>query len=187
MIFSTVGIPRTHQNCSFKNFQSKNLDKIKALLIDQTLVQKKKGAILIGPPGVGKTHLLVATFYKAQELKYIPGANIIFFDWQEFLNWLRGGFDLSVRADLLVTKICKQLDFLILDDIRPEPRGSFWKEILELVIEAAYINQTILLSSTNADNATDLLDRWQLTDYHASRLKAMCDIITMRGKDYRLK
>jgi len=81
-------------------------------------------------------------------------------------------------------RICR-VKYLIIDDIKPESRGEFWKEILELIFEYCYNNKTKILLSTNADSKDELVERWGLMDYHVSRLSHMADIMVLKGKDRR--
>ena len=184
MIYSKAGVPEEHLNSTFDNFDWTDKGVLRQYLDQFVAGTRDVGMVFIGNPGVGKTHLMVATYFALQQRDVLPGSEVVFFDYQNLLNYLRSGFELKVRADAAVDKICTA-KYLIIDDIKPESRGEFWKEILELVFEYCYNNKTKILLSTNADSKDELVERWGLMDYHVSRLSHMADIIVLKGKDRR--
>jgi len=80
-----------------------------------------------------------------------------------------------------------EVEYLLIDDVKPESTGSFWQQMLELVIESAYNSTTKIILSTNADDNEELITRWNLSDYHVSRLGSLTDIIVLKGKDKRVE
>lgn len=186
MIFSRVNVPDSHLLSTFESFDWSEGKKMLKGHFELFTQAKRKGMVLLGEPGRGKTHLMVATYYDLQHKGLFPGSDVIFFDWQMLLNYLRAGFSSDIRADIAVQKICGA-KFLLVDDIKPEPRGDFWKQILEQLIEHSYMNKVKIIFSTNADNFNELVTRWGLQDYHASRLLHIADIMVLRGIDRRIE
>lgn len=187
-ISSMTGAPHSHWHCRYSNFDWSDGKKLLQDHLDKFAQGKRKGFVFIGNPGVGKTHLMVAVYADLQIKGFSPGSDIIFFCWEELLNYLRDSMSFKIRADGLIAKICAT-KYLILDDIKPDAEGSsqFWKQMLEGIIETAYNNETKLILSTNADNKEELVDRWCLSDYHVSRLSELCDVILLKGKDRRIE
>lgn len=185
-MISSVGVPSSHLKCSFDNYDWSGKDGLRPY-IESFCTGDRNGLILIGKPGVGKTHLMVAAYRYLQDLGIMPGSEVIFFEWQSLLNYLRDGFECKIRADHAMTRLtaCR---YLIVDDIKPDAAGTsqFWHQILELIIEHCYANKTHVLFSTNADNKDELVERWQISDYHESRLAALANVVTVKGKDRRM-
>jgi len=82
MIFSYTGVPDSHKRCTFDSFKWTEGKKGLRTALEEFAGGSGKGMVLIGKPGIGKTHLMVATYLYAQD-KYMkfPGSDIIFFDW----------------------------------------------------------------------------------------------------------
>lgn len=184
MIYSTAGVPEEHIHSTFENFDWTDKQVLKQYLEHFVSGTREAGMVFIGKPGVGKTHLMVATYFALQNAGVFPGSEVVFFDYQCLLNHLRDGFDLKIRADMAMERLCSA-KYLIIDDIKPEARGEFWKEILEQIFEYCYNNKTKILLSTNADDKDELVSRWGLMDYHVSRLSHLADIIVLKGSDRR--
>jgi len=186
MIYSKQGVPEEHKNSTYDSFDWTNKEQLREILLQFVSGEREKGLVLIGKPGVGKSHLMVGTYFELQEKGIFPGSGVVYFDYQNLLNYLRDGFQLKIRGDAAIESLC-MVRYLIIDDIKPEPRGEFWKEILEQIFEYCYNNQTKILLSTNADDSDELISRWGLMDYHVSRLTHMADVIALQGEDYRAK
>jgi len=184
MIYSTQGVPEEHIKSTYENFDWTEKKILKQYLEGFVNGTRDVGMVFIGKPGVGKTHLMAATYFALQQNDVLPGSDVVFFDYQCLLNHLREGFSLKISADAAMERLCR-VRYLIIDDIKPESRGEFWKEILELIFEYCYNNKTKILLSTNADSKDELVERWGMADYHVSRLSHMADIMVLKGKDRR--
>lgn len=185
MVYSMVNVPESHYSCRWDSFDWENKKLLRGYL-ESFVKGNRKGITFIGKPGVGKTHLMVATYLELQKTGKLPGSQVIFWDWMDLLKYLRQGFDHKIRADVTVPKMC-EVEYLLIDDVKPESTGSFWQQMLELVIESAYNSTTKIILSTNADDNEELITRWNLSDYHVSRLGSLTDIIVLKGKDKRVE
>jgi len=185
-ISSMVGVPHSHLHCRYSNFDWSDGKKLLQDHLEKFAQGKRKGFVFIGNPGVGKSHLMVSTYADIQTKGFSPGSDVIFFCWEDLLNYLRDSMSLKIRADGLIAKICAT-KYLIIDDIKPDAQGSsqFWKQMLEGIIETTYNNEVKLILSTNADDKEELVDRWCLSDYHVSRLSTLTDVIVLKGRDRR--
>lgn len=186
MIYSMVNVPQSHLNCRLDNYDWGGGKKLLRDHLERFADDKRKGITFLGKPGVGKTHLMVATYVAIQERGYLPGSQVVYWDWMDLLTYLRQGFGFHIRADEAMMKLCAT-KFLLVDDIKPESVGTFWREMIELLIESTYNNNTKLIVSTNADGQEELISRWNLSDYHFSRIVSLTDIIILKGKDRRIE
>lgn len=156
-----LGIPPKFQNVSFENFKVRSGSKENPSLLAalQTCRQYVTefcrtngsrctwGLLFIGIPGVGKTHLAVAT------LRALVGAGMTtgrFLDFTSFVSDLQSTFDPSnpeSKQNLLDPVLNTGL--LVLDDLGARQPTPFVNEILYLIVNTRYANQRPTIFTTN--------------------------------------
>ena len=156
-----LGIPPKFQLASFENFNVRPGAKAEPSLLAalQTSRQyvaeflkldgscSKSGLLFIGIPGIGKTHLAVAT------LRAVVGAGMTtgrFLDFTSFVSELQSTFDPSnpeSKHDLLDPVLNTGL--LVLDDLGARQPTPFVHEILYLIVNTRYVNQRPTIFTTN--------------------------------------
>ncbi|KLU61865.1 DNA replication protein DnaC [Peptococcaceae bacterium CEB3] len=142
-----------------------------------------KGFMLVGPVGVGKSHIAAAIFNQLTK----QGKACIFQNVPELLDTIRATYSVtasSSEADLL--RVVKQCDILILDDLGAERHregGNDWAtEKLFTVFDYRYRNDLPIIVTTNCqpDILEDLIGK-----RISSRIREMCDLVAVPGDDYR--
>jgi len=178
-------VPDSHINCSLENFDWTGKVQLKTMVEEVVSAQRKKGLILIGNPGVGKSHLMVSIFRKLVDEGMNLGSDILYLEFTKFvaecMDFCKNGLLPENVVDQIPAKV------LLVDDVRPHWSGKFAGGILRRFIEGAYENGKILLMSTNAENADDLAKVWNIEDYYMSRLGEIATIVLVKGKDHRLE
>jgi len=179
-------VPDSHENCTLANFDWAGKAALKVLVEEVVSGKSKKGFILIGNPGVGKSHILVAIFRELLEKGKVLGSDILFL---EFCKFVTESMDMCKIDGLLPENVVDQIPakIMIIDDVRPHWSGKFAGGILRRMIESAYENGKILIMSTNAENPDDLVKVWNIEDYYASRLAEIATICLVKGKDWRVE
>jgi DNA replication protein DnaC len=145
-------------------------------------IRERKDVLLIGPPGVGKSHLAQAIGYEAVKADFLVLYRSIFDLVRDFLRDEATGGE-----ERILSKYLKP-DLLIIDDmgIKQLPRRS--GEYLFEIIMRRYENRSTLMTSNrpiedwgkligDVPSATAILDRFL---HHAI-------VLTINGKSYRLK
>ncbi|GJM72966.1 phage-like element PBSX protein XkdC [Paenibacillus macerans] len=143
--------------------------------------ERSNGLCLLGNPGAGKTHLLMAT---ANSLLN-RGIEVIYFPWVE------GCADLKASFDLLPEKIYRlqTVEVLYIDDLfkgRQKPT-DFQLEQIFAIINYRYLNQLPIMISSEWTIAR-MCDFDEAT---GSRINEMCReykvVLDEEGLNYRLK
>lgn len=140
---------------------------------------------LVGPPGVGKTHMAVAILRE----KLIETDNRYFRPWfieiPELLMQIRQSFD--GRGEMTEAGLLGrygECSFLVLDDLGAEKASEWATQTLYLLINRRYREDRRTIITSNLSIAA-LSER--LSDRIASRIAGMCKVIKLTGPDRRLK
>lgn len=145
-------------------------------------IKEGKDVLLLGPPGVGKSHLVQAIGHQAIKAGYVVLYRSIFDLVRDFLQDEVGG-----GPDRLMTRYLKP-DLLVVDDmgIKQLPKRS-GEYLFEIILRRYETRSTMMTSNRpledwgkllgDVPSATAILDRFL---HHA-------EIISITGRSYRLK
>jgi DNA replication protein DnaC len=145
-------------------------------------IRERKDALLIGPPGVGKSHLSQAIGYEAIKAGFLVLYRSIFDLVRDFLHDEALGGE-----ERILTRYLKP-DLLIVDDMGLKQLPKRSGEYLFEIIMRRYENRSTLMTSNrpiedwgkligDVPSATAILDRFL---HHAT-------VVPINGKSYRLK
>ena len=166
---------KTFENWN-KDYGYKEMSMVKAYA-DNYLEQDGRGLCIIGTPGTGKTHLAIAA---ARQISENYRRTVRFVTWNDLLQQIRESF--QTREP--VYEKYKTADLLVIDDWGKTKDSEWTAEIVFGLINYRYENMlpTILTSNNTYEELTK-----RMGEAVMSRISETCDIIQMRGSNYRLR
>lgn len=156
-LLSVAGIPPRYERCSLANFRSGGnvqLGRAKSecqRYIDSFLEEdgsfRESGLILIGPPGVGKTHLAAAVLKELMQRFALRG---LFVDFTSLIHQIQSTFDPATRdSQHGILEPVMNAELLVLDELGARKPTAWVTDILYLVMNGRYTRKLPTLFTTN--------------------------------------
>lgn len=196
-------IPTLHGESEFSTYDTGSSHTLAAakITVEKWAEQyplNRVGLLVIGPSGVGKTHLIVA----AIKVLARKGVRCLFCDYRELLKRIQNSYNpQSQTSELEILKPVFDAEVLVLDDLGAvKPTEWVW-DAVSMVLNTRYNDKrTTLITSNIEDGPAKRFDTTALQsatrkdtlgdrigERMRSRLFEMCRLVPVDGKDYREK
>lgn len=186
-------VPPRYGRCTLDNFVLYPNEKLIAALAHakrfaDAFPAVQKGLCLIGPPGIGKTHIAVAVLKDVIRSKHVRG---LFYDVRDLLRVIRSTYNPVVRtAEMDILRPVMDADLLVLDDLGAEKPSEWVEETMNLIVNTRYNERRPTIFTTNYENLPDEADldtlKVRVGFRLHSRLHEMCEFLEYDGGDYRM-
>ena len=167
-------VPERYRHCDFENYETdndiENVSREQLAAWNRSLAQAKllvqrfaaefpvgneNGLLLMGPCGVGKTHLAVAALKEI----ILRGHSGLFYDYRELLKEIQDSYNAESQAtEMGVLEPVLQAEILVLDDIGSSKPSLWALETVGHVLNTRYNEKRVTLLTTNfldSDTATN--------------------------------
>jgi DNA replication protein DnaC len=162
-------VPERYRHCDFENYETDNeiegpsrtdLDSWNRSLAQAKLVvqrfaqefspvremQNENGLLLMGPCGVGKTHLVVSALKEI----VLRGHTGLFYDYRELLKEIQDSYNAeSQSTEMGVLEPVLKTEILVLDDVGSSKPSPWALETVGHVLNTRYNEKRVTLLTTN--------------------------------------
>jgi DNA replication protein DnaC len=193
-------IPPRYESCSFENFNALTERLQVAKTVAMKFVQEYPlvdcGLLIMGPCGVGKTHLAVSVL---KELIWKREAEGLFYDFRDLLKKIQNSYNsVSQTSEMQILEPVLECQVLVLDDLGAERPTEWVRDTIAYIVNSRYNRKLTTLITTNFDDrpkeARTLADGTRLPvednslqqrigERLRSRLYEMCKVIRIDGAD----
>jgi len=215
MVMERARIPKRYEHCDFESYATDLTDgktwmeqHAQSLKQAKMLVQgfvrdypaTEKGLLLMGPSGVGKTHLAVAALKELLR----RGHGGLFCDYRELLKEIQASYNpASESTEMGILEPVRTAEILVLDDLGASKPSAWVLDIIGLVLNARYNERRMTLLTTNyADEIAGaepaprlpggqrvIIKEDTLADRIGARMRSrlyeMCRIVLLDAPDFR--
>jgi DNA replication protein DnaC len=145
-------------------------------------LERRANKILMGAPGVGKTHLALGTGYSAVH----KGYKVVFYTMQTLMEDMiiadKGG-----QFNDMLKKVLKN-DLIIIDELGYIPFKPIYANLFFQFINSCYEKRSLIITSNKLFNEWGYLFNDQtIATAILDRLLHHCEPIVLSGESYRLK
>src|SRR5271163_4580456 len=157
-VIERAHIPKRYEHCDFESYSTdvgatpQQTDSLKkAKLLSQGFVRDypgaaEKGLLLMGPSGVGKTHLAVAALKDLIR----RGHAGLFCDYRELLKEIQASYNpASESTEMGILEPIRTVEILVLDDLGATKPSDWVRDTVGIVLNTRYNEKRVTILTTN--------------------------------------
>ncbi len=209
-LLEAAHIPARYFDCDFVHYYPPDAPKDSLARAKQTAEEfaehypnVKGGLLIVGDIGVGKTHLAVAILKQLIRKR----VRCLFSDYRELLKQIQHTYNATVQeTESDVLRPVFDAEVLVLDELGAVRPSDWVWDTVSLILNSRYNDRKTTIITTNypdlppagaeaGDSPTKAAKRAARTESLGdrigermrSRLHEMCEVIEMRGEDYRTR
>jgi DNA replication protein DnaC len=201
-LIRNANIPPRYEHCSLEDFAARNEKLSLAKALATRFVNEYPvvdcGLLILGPCGVGKTHLAVSVLKALIQKHQVNG---LFWDFRDLLKRIQHSFNPdSQTSQMEILDPVLQAQVLVLDDLGAERPSEWVSDTFAYILTTRYnLKLTTLITSNfedragqyvNLPNGTRVSREESLEERIGARLRSrlyeMCKVIQLEGEDFRL-
>jgi len=194
-----AGIPAKYSECGFANFQpgptGSSLWRAREAALQYQMLYPTndyRGLLFVGPPGVGKTHLMVAVVRTLCQ----KGIDCLFIDYQDLLRSIQNCYNPSAHTtEYQLLEPVLKTEIVAIDDLGNNRISEWVEDTVTYVVNHRYSENLPTLFTANlseermsgseGDRSTHPTFEERLGVRVASRLREMCKFVKIDSPDYR--
>lgn len=191
-LLEAARVPRRYEGCTLRSFRPApgNASQLLAFNLAFRLMREypaaDRGLLLMGPCGVGKTHLAVAALRGLME----KGVPCLFYECGALLREIQDTYNPASEASEagLLSAVC-EAEVLVLDELGAAKPTEWARDTLAQVVGRRYNERRLTIFTTNYADAPAGACSETLEDRIGVRLRSrlyeMCRGVAVDGEDYR--
>ena len=166
LVIERARVPKRYEHCDFESYvtdladgrtwSAQHANSLKqAKLLAQAFVRdypgaNERGLLLMGPSGVGKTHLAVAALKELIR----RGHQGLFCDYRELLKEIQASYNpQSESTEMAILDPVRTAEILVLDDLGASKPSDWVRDVVGIVLNSRYNEKRTTIITTNYSDA----------------------------------
>jgi DNA replication protein DnaC len=189
----SANIPERYADCSFSNYRPNNNNALQlrafryAWQLTKDFPAIDRGLLLMGPVGVGKTHLSVAILRELIETKNI---SCLFYEFGWLLKEIQHSYNpISQTSEFKLLEPIFEAEVLVLDELGGSKPTDWVRDTMMQIINTRYNRKKLTIFTTNYLDNRRVESEETLEDRIGVRLRSrlfeMCKTLEIDGEDFR--
>ena len=201
-LITAANIPERFRHCDFSGYGTAGSTSLAGakILVENWAREYpiyRGGLLLVGPSGLGKTHLSIAAMKELLK----KGVRCLFVDYRELLKQIQNSYNPSSQAtELELLRPVFETEVVVLDDLGAQKPSEWVWDTVSFILNSRYNGKKPTIITSNFPDGPSARDEWvegprraareetlgdRIGERMRSRLFEMCRFVPMDGKDFR--